>query len=772
MANFLYILRIIRKIIFALMILSIFAFAVFLVMGVIQNNSLAGKTIDLFTISFWVIVGVATAMILTSSLLSAKIKSLKKNQSVEGREKETQISSLKNQVKSLENEQAKTKKELAKAQKEIENLRETETSTNAELRQLKESLETANKECARLNKEKTVQQETISRQQQELEQILNQRLELKNTLKQKGQLIQSLQEANQDMAAKVQGLESNIVELNQEIETDQETISRQKEELKQAQAQYSELQNTLKEFQNSKQDMTKKIQELELNIIELEKEKEANQEAISQQKDELKQTSSQRLELQNILEDKEQIIRTLQNTGLGMTAKIQDFESRLQELNREKETQQETIFRQQQNLDQGITERSELRKNVREKEQLIKKLESANQDITKEIQRLESNIVELNQKIQTSQEIISRHRDELKQVNSQLAELQDTLKEKEQQIQKLEDAYKTRDAKLKEAQSHIYELEEQRQAQKSYEPSFESRVEKENKKEKNEPDKERLGKGEKLAEVLLENKFITKEALEKALQLQKKYRGNLLRFLLVNSEIKEDQLAECLTSQFKVPYLPLNTYDISDDVAELLPYELVEEYWVVPVDKIDNSLMVVMVDPFDKLVIKKIEELTGCTVKVYTSLFSEIAEKIRQFYKINIRGLDTQGNPVSPLFVNKGESKTRERRRAVRFKATLPIEITYDGHTAKSKTEDICWDGLSFRLNHELPVCSTVTIELSLNESEAEKKEQPPVTAVAEVRRATPLEDNKFMIGTRLLKIPKEDIYSIIKRVSENRNLE
>ena len=61
--------------------------------------------------------------------------------------------------------------------------------------------------------------------------------------------------------------------------------------------------------------------------------------------------------------------------------------------------------------------------------------------------------------------------------------------------------------------------------------------------------------------------------------------------------------------------------------------------------------MVVMVDPFDNEAIRKIESASGCMVQAYVGLLSEVADKIRKLYKVNIRGLDSKGNLVSPIFI-------------------------------------------------------------------------------------------------------------------------
>jgi hypothetical protein len=157
-------------------------------------------------------------------------------------------------------------------------------------------------------------------------------------------------------------------------------------------------------------------------------------------------------------------------------------------------------------------------------------------------------------------------------------------------------------------------------------------------------------------------------------------------------------------------------------------------------------------------------------VRAYVSLFSEIAKKIQDLYKLNIQGVDAEGNPTSPLFINAADYKGRERRKAVRFKARLPVRIADDDFVSATTTEDISWGGLSFKLDRELPIDSILAIQLGMPASENNKTPELTIPGVAQVRRSTPAADNTFMIGVKLLKIPHEDIHIIIKRVSEGQN--
>ena len=673
---------------------------------------------DSLTISFLVSIGLTIIMIAITFFLLAKMKSLKKNQSVEGKNRQDTISNLQKQTSSLQNELTGAAVKLINAQRKINDLKDKEPRTIKEQRQLKNFLEATVKERDQLAKEKLANQEAFSHQKQALKQANAQLSELKETLHQKEQQLDKSQDTNLDITTKMQELESDIAQLRQEKQANEETISQQEQDLKQANAQLSEFKDALQEkeqffqqLQGSNADTIEKVDALELQMQGLNQEKLANQEAFSHQKQALKQANAQLSELKETLHQKEQQLDKSQDTNLDITTKMQELESDIAQLRQEKQANEETISQQEQDLKQANAQLSEFKDALQEKEQRIQKLQAGDYAMSAKLKQAQTQIKGLEKGAQTQQVIIAEVKKEAQARENQQAQAETAADEKKEEF------------------SHLLESNE-----------------------------------EKLRRLLLEKKWITRAILKKALKFQKKYQGSLLQFLFVNREINEDHLTAYFS--LELPYIQLGNYEILYEVVKLLPSELAEKHWMLPVDKMGNSLIVVMVDPFDNAAIEKIKELTGCKVQKYVGLFSEIAKKIQHFYKVNIRGLDAEGNLVSPLFIETAAYKGRERRRAIRFKADLGLWVAQDHHVSTSTLENVCWDGLSFELDHELPIYSIVTIELNMPPSENEEATQVPTAAVAQVIRAMPLENNNFMIGLKLLKTPKEDLDVIIEYAS------
>lgn len=743
-------------------------------------------------ILFLVVSGSAGVMLVVSAVLARKVKLLRKSQTVDDRVKKTQLSDLEGRATSLQATLSKTERDLVRAQNEINELKDREAVVNTELRQLKEFVGTVTKERDRLNKENVAQQQILSQRQKELEDLTTHDSELQGSLREKDLHIQRLQETNQDIEKKIQELESILRKLNEEKEGFQKAISGYEQEVGQTKTQLSELQRTLKEeqndlyrFENANLALAARIQELQSLFEGLNLEKKSHQETITHQQKELKQILSENSEIKKMLREKEREIQNLQETlkefqdnNQRMSGEIKEYESRLKALNQENEIEKTTVSDQRKELEELFAQRSEFQDTIREKGRQIQSLEESNKDMGKKLKELEANLNKLNREKQENQKTISSQQQELTETKTRKSEvlsLQDGLKEKEQLTKTLLDANNTLSEDLKKAQSFIQELEKETHTQKVITSelkkeieSFKSKEEEKKpvKDEKRQLDRTRRANEEKIGTLLVDNKFITKAVLQRALDFKNKHDGNLLRFLFIGKEIDESHLAELFSSEFKIPYLPLGSYEVSHEVLDLVPIKIIQDCWVLPVDKTENHLIVAMVDPFDVETIDKIEKASGYEVQTYVGLFSEIAKKIQDFYKINIRGLDTEGNSVSPLFIKTSAYKGRERRSAVRFNTDIEMKVISDSRVSASKIENISWNGLSFKLDYELPVFSTVNIQFNLPDSRDKHATQLPTVAMAQVIRSSSAGNNKFMVGVKLVKILKDDLETVIRFVS------
>ncbi|NQT95321.1 MAG: hypothetical protein HQ572_02620, partial [Candidatus Omnitrophica bacterium] len=116
-------------------------------------------------------------------------------------------------------------------------------------------------------------------------------------------------------------------------------------------------------------------------------------------------------------------------------------------------------------------------------------------------------------------------------------------------------------------------------------------------------------KRERIGEILIRNKYINKDMLDEALAYQRMSGCNITDYLLTHGYLNENDLAKCIAEQFRTPYLSLKSYKIPSDIIQTIPVETAEKYWLIPIEKIENSIILVMVNPLNARAIEEVEKI-------------------------------------------------------------------------------------------------------------------------------------------------------------------
>ncbi len=142
------------------------------------------------------------------------------------------------------------------------------------------------------------------------------------------------------------------------------------------------------------------------------------------------------------------------------------------------------------------------------------------------------------------------------------------------------------------------------------------------------------GKKQKLGEMLLSQKVISRKQLRRALEeWENDTTGKRLGMILVElGYVSEDTLISFLAKQCGIPHLKLSDYEIDSEVIKYLPPELVSESLAVPIDKLGKILTVAMVDPMDQEAVERIREATGFVVKPIVCTQSDMEEAVERYY--------------------------------------------------------------------------------------------------------------------------------------------
>jgi type IV pilus assembly protein PilB len=115
---------------------------------------------------------------------------------------------------------------------------------------------------------------------------------------------------------------------------------------------------------------------------------------------------------------------------------------------------------------------------------------------------------------------------------------------------------------------------------------------------------------ERLGDLLVREKLISREQLEKALQEQKQS-GTRVGYNLVKlGFIQETELTKILARQYKMPAVDLSRFEVDPRIAKLVPADLAMKHLVLPLKRDGRTLTVAMADPTNLGVLEDLKFIT------------------------------------------------------------------------------------------------------------------------------------------------------------------
>ncbi|MFH1355436.1 MAG: hypothetical protein ABIH19_04745, partial [Candidatus Omnitrophota bacterium] len=452
-----------------------------------------------------------------------------------------------------------------------------------------------------------------------------------------------------------------------------------------------------------------KRSELEEECENLKKEKAAISDELSKQTESFRvdKIRAERLKKENA---------ELKETGQNLTKELEQFKNenqRLKEKIAERGPQRENIIPQAQTKVEELKQK-ELEEELKKRNEKLEILERENKDITSELEQARQSIAMYKsnavgpEKEKEGHQVESIEQEQLRKQN---LELENELSSQDEQLQNLSKANAQLEKELKEKSEQLKvseadliefkrEAEEKEQEKKAKEakPFVAAKIKRK----------------QKIGDILLAKGIITQEVLDKALEYSKQYARSITQYLLHYGHVEESELAECLCVQFGIPYLPLMSYDISQKVIDLVPVDLVEKYWLIPVDRQGETLMVVMIDPLDEEAIQEVGKAAGLKVIPFVGIPSEVMSALEAYYKVSISINKGEEKKNLPFFIDTKYYRGVERRQAIRFKTEIEVHFPVQGAYKKSITKDISRDGISFLSEKVIPIGEVLPIEIDL----------------------------------------------------------
>lgn len=138
--------------------------------------------------------------------------------------------------------------------------------------------------------------------------------------------------------------------------------------------------------------------------------------------------------------------------------------------------------------------------------------------------------------------------------------------------------------------------------------------------------------GKRIGEVLIEEGFLEREDLEKALAKQKKEGGRLGEILVQMESLTEENLVSALSKQLNLPFIRLANYQVNRNALKLIPREVAERFLFFPFEQEANEISVAMTDPLDETGLEAIEKRVPFRVQVFLGTVSEVRKAIETHY--------------------------------------------------------------------------------------------------------------------------------------------
>jgi type II secretory ATPase GspE/PulE/Tfp pilus assembly ATPase PilB-like protein len=152
----------------------------------------------------------------------------------------------------------------------------------------------------------------------------------------------------------------------------------------------------------------------------------------------------------------------------------------------------------------------------------------------------------------------------------------------------------------------------------------------------------------KIGEILVEQKLITSEELDEVLAIQRKEGGRLGDIMVKQHLVSMEDMLAVLSVQFNVPLADLKKQQVRPDALALIPEEVARKNTIIPLELIEDTLIVAMAYPDDVRTMRDIGTITGKRIKIVLGSSAEIGAAIDLHYRAGKEIEYNLGQLISP----------------------------------------------------------------------------------------------------------------------------
>ena len=148
----------------------------------------------------------------------------------------------------------------------------------------------------------------------------------------------------------------------------------------------------------------------------------------------------------------------------------------------------------------------------------------------------------------------------------------------------------------------------------------------------------------RLGEILIEQKVIDEDKLNKALKYQEQNRCLIGEALIKLGYATEEQVAIALSKQLGIPYASIQNQILKPEkgqnLEKIIPEKFARDNKIIPLFVENQIIAVAMSDPTDLMLLDNIRTMTGMEVQTFISTKAQILKVIDSFYQLETSLID------------------------------------------------------------------------------------------------------------------------------------
>lgn len=134
---------------------------------------------------------------------------------------------------------------------------------------------------------------------------------------------------------------------------------------------------------------------------------------------------------------------------------------------------------------------------------------------------------------------------------------------------------------------------------------------------------------DRIIDAMIQDGLLTNEQRDELAAKQQEKNTRMLKLIVDESYVNEQDLAVCMGRVLKTPPINLQRIGIEPEVAELLPKDICKNHKVLPVSLLDNNLLfLAMADPLNVLALDDIKRITNMEIQPMIATEKTILDKL------------------------------------------------------------------------------------------------------------------------------------------------